>query len=403
MFMRIVHEYPKMALYRQNGEYIARVRLKGGERHSKSFAGMDADQAHDAALEWYKTQPWASGVMIGDSVSEVMESYIASIRAQGFPPNTVATYESCVRCYIVPNIGSMAIRDVKPYTIESMYNVLMLSGASNGGGISPNTVAKLHGMLKGAFGWAKRMGIIKESPMDDKKVTRPRSFVDEATSYTEDEMAMLSAELEMAMDDDSMIGHSVTKRNAAFAAYLSLSTGMRCGEVCALKGSDIVGLYNTDADGAYIHVAHTAVHVKGKGVVRQERPKNKPSIRNVSITKDIADVIIAHQLWNVDRLGPDALGYPLCTVIGGYMAPSSVSREFTEIRKDLDLPSGTSFHTLRHTHATWLLMNGIDIKTIQERLGHAKIETTLEIYSHVLPGRDLAAARAFASLFKGTV
>ena len=56
------------------------------------------------------------------------------------------------------------------------------------------------------------------------------------------------------------------------------------------------------------------------------------------------------------------------------------------------------FHTLRHTHATWLLYNGVDIRTVSERLGHAKVTTTLELYAHVLPGRDDLAAETFGEV-----
>ena len=66
------------------------------------------------------------------------------------------------------------------------------------------------------------------------------------------------------------------------------------------------------------------------------------------------------------------------------------------LRDELGLQRGTSFHPLRHTHATWLLLQGVDPKTVMERLGHAKVATTLELYGHVLPGRDAAAAQAFA-------
>ena len=54
-----------------------------------------------------------------------------------------------------------------------------------------------------------------------------------------------------------------------------------------------------------------------------------------------------------------------------------------------------TFHSLRHTHASWCLAHGVDLKTLSERLGHADEATTLRIYAHVMPGRDAAAARAF--------
>ena len=68
---------------------------------------------------------------------------------------------------------------------------------------------------------------------------------------------------------------------------------------------------------------------------------------------------------------------------------------------DLGLTEETVFHSLRHTHASWLLMNGFDMRTIQERLGHASVKTTLDIYGSVMPGRDQAAAAAFTDSICG--
>ena len=59
------------------------------------------------------------------------------------------------------------------------------------------------------------------------------------------------------------------------------------------------------------------------------------------------------------------------------------------------MPEGFTFHDWRHTHATWLLTHGVDLKTVSERLGHADEATTLRIYAHVLPGRDAYAASIF--------
>ena len=80
------------------------------------------------------------------------------------------------------------------------------------------------------------------------------------------------------------------------------------------------------------------------------------------------------------------------------MRPSDVSKAFLAVCRKLKLPRGTTFHSLRHTHASWLLASGCDIKTLSERLGHASVATTLNIYSHLMPGRDETAALAFAEV-----
>jgi len=86
---------------------------------------------------------------------------------------------------------------------------------------------------------------------------------------------------------------------------------------------------------------------------------------------------------------------------GGIARPSTVTRRFKSLVRELGLPEETVFHSLRHTHATWLLMHGFDMRTVQERLGHADVKTTLETYGSVMPGRDQAAAAAFTDSIYG--
>jgi len=74
--------------------------------------------------------------------------------------------------------------------------------------------------------------------------------------------------------------------------------------------------------------------------------------------------------------------------------PNSVTRALQVIAESVGLKS-IRLHDLRHAHATILLQQGVHPKIVQERLGHSSVATTLDIYSHVLPGLQEAAARRF--------
>ena len=95
---------------------------------------------------------------------------------------------------------------------------------------------------------------------------------------------------------------------------------------------------------------------------------------------------------------------PLVPDGGEWMKPSKFRYRFSALRKELGISRGVVFHTLRHTHATIWLMNGGDLKSLQERLGHADFATTARVYGHVVPGRDSQGAEAVsAALAEGTV
>ncbi len=90
-------------------------------------------------------------------------------------------------------------------------------------------------------------------------------------------------------------------------------------------------------------------------------------------------------------LGRNDAGLVFTTLEGGTIKPNIFTKEFERIAKRAEL-TGVSFHTLRHTHITQLLRDGENVKVISERAGHSSVATTLDLYGHVLPGMQEAAA-----------
>jgi integrase len=80
--------------------------------------------------------------------------------------------------------------------------------------------------------------------------------------------------------------------------------------------------------------------------------------------------------------------------------PDSVSATVSRLCRRLGLPKGASLHTVRHSHASLLLSDGVDIATVSERLGHSSVRTTAEIYSHALRGKDRAAAQSWDGIMQ---
>lgn len=176
------------------------------------------------------------------------------------------------------------------------------------------------------------------------------------------------------------------------AAYLSLWSGARCGEICALAADD----FRPTIDGRLeLHIGHT-ISETSAGLLRTA-PKSAAGMRTVAISHEAGRTLAAYlddQPGNM-RVRRDAPLIP--GENGSWMRPSMVSRCFSAMRDGLGLPREATFHTLRHTHAAWLIANGVDVRTVAARMGHAKVTMTLETYAHVMPGSDRAAADAFES------
>lgn len=358
-------------------------------RPYKSWPGsMTEEEAQRACDRWAEGLSPHAGLHVGRTIGDVCGSYIDHLELLGRAEGTVRAYRSLRRRYVDPALADVGVDEANPYVIEGAYAALMLGGGRNGCGVSARTVAQFHWFLSGMFRWAVRMGITASNPMPS--VERPRFDAREAVAYDAGQMRALSDALMAAIGSGGSGRRAVFRRNAAMAAYLSLHTGARCGECLALTRAKSI----MRADRC-VRVDATVVAGSG-GVHVQPFTKGKRG-RTLSVTDANLEVMREHAAWQ----DASYLRHPgshltlCCDDLGRPLRPSSVSASFSALRDDLGLPKGTSFHTLRHTHATWLIANGVDVRTVQERLGHAKIATTLELYAHVLPGRDAQAAESF--------
>ena len=152
-----------------------------------------------------------------------------------------------------------------------------------------------------------------------------------------------------------------------------------------------------------LRVARVLVEVRSRGKLIAKEPKSKASRRWVSTDARTDAVLEAHAAVQraalADRgiaTGPDT---PLFAhADGSSWRPAQLTSAFGRLCSDLGLSKGVHLHTLRHTHATYLIQQGADIVTVQRRLGHSSSRTTMDVYGHLLPGADGRAARSFAEI-----
>lgn len=351
-------------------------------------ADWDEGRAQAACDEWLAGLAPALSSSPSKRLAPMLEAYIHD-PVRGFSGNTVATYESALANYIAPVIGDVPYDALEPYMVQASYR-LALTDRPGRPRVSRTTLRKAHALLAGAYrSWRKQLG---RNPMLDVEPPSPERT--EPFALTEWDQEALADGLVSAMSSDATDAANVARRTTAFAAYLALNLALRCGEACWLDRR------------AWRRSAHD-VHVGGTVVekprlMRRDHPK-RGSAGNVAAAPAVEARMAAHVAWQdtwLSRPGPAA---PLVTYrADGRMArPSDVGREFKRLAAELGAPEGTTMHTLRHTHATWLIMNGYDMRTVQERLRHRDVRTTLALYTSVMPGRDASAARAFTGSIEG--
>jgi integrase len=169
---------------------------------------------------------------------------------------------------------------------------------------------------------------------------------------------------------------------------LSAATGARRGEVLALRWSDIHG--NDIVITRSLTQTRQTLEFKGTKSVRPRR---------VFLPGSVLISLAAHRTKQDEfrrQFGPEYradLDLIFANPDGTPLRPNSVSASVSLLCRRLGLPKGVSLHTLRHSHGSVLLADGVDLATVSERLGHSSVRVTADIYSHALRGRDQDAAR----------
>lgn len=342
-------------------------------RHQVSGKLTEAE-AQQLCSVWLKREDRLHRAIRCGSLSEECLDWVRQRAKSGLKHRTVKDYERAVRRYIVPTIGGMEVGDVDYYDVVGLYDSLVESGREDGKGLSPNSLTQLHAVLRGTFAALVERRIVPASPMA--AISRPRDpSAYEAVSLSEADAAALYAAMA-----EMVAGGSNRDRNMALGVLVALSTGMRCGEVCALRRRDRLTDSLVTVDGTVSEATNPPSRTP---------PKTAKSRRTLSVA-GVAGLVAAHIEWQDGFLAADR-DTPIVTTDGELTRPSTLSKWFKRAAIQLDLPRDVTFHSLRHTVATQMILAGEDMKTVSELLGHANVNITLGIYAHLVPGRTVEA------------
>ncbi len=289
--------------------------------------------------------------------------------------STFDLYRRDVDLHFTPALGTRRLGDVRPVDIDALLTRLLESGHS------PNTVRRLHRELRSAFQTATDLGLIEANPA---QAVQP-------PTVRQREMRVLS----VAESRRLLAAAADTPLHALL--YTALETGARRGELLALRWADI------DLPSRELRVRRTIREFAGRGIVELE-PKTHRSRRAVALSADGVDVLRRHRVEQDERrlrLGARWRAHDLVfpSGIGTHWRPSNMRRAFQKLAGEAEIEDVT-FHTLRHTCASLMAMQGVPITSISAQLGHASSAITYAIYAHVLPGMQHEAASRVASALR---
>ena len=317
-------------------------------------------------------------VTLGDWLRQWLKDY-ASMNTTD---RTQESYSSIVERHLIPSLGKVMLADLQPQHIQSYYAEKLSNGRADGkGGLSARSVVYHHRILSKAIDYAVKMGMVVRNVAD--VVQPPR--VQRVTMRT-----LSTEEVKSFLD---------TAQETDYYVYFAtlLYTGLRRGELLALKWRNLDLVKDT------LTVVETAYKL-GNGDYIIKEPKTAQSRRSVVLTPALGELFreyrIDQELLRI-QLGVslDADDFVFIRPDGSPINPNAVTLAFRRIIKTAGLRN-IRIHDLRHTHATLMLKAGVHPKVVSERLGHANIGITLDIYSHVLPGIQEEAAEKFDRIFE---
>lgn len=362
--------------------YAGRDPVTGKSRNLYRSLPADAheDEVRYAAEKLQADADMLKGKGVPFTVEGLVSFYIDSMESD-HSPTYIDGLRSNARCYIYPFLGSRPAGSVRPYEFARLYQRLLADGGKDGQPVSTSTVRKLHAWLKPAFSQLVQMGLLGANPLEG--VKRPKPCAGEVTPLTEPDLAALTEYLVPRCDT-----HRPGYNPLDCALWLDLNTGLRASELAGLQLRDVSSTRRELA------VRRCVVRVKGKGLAYKP-PKSAAGVRKVSLSdavlQPVVDLVKLRRQQTTDHATAPLFAKPG----GGMCEGDDISRRFRQVRELLELDKGYHLHTLRHTHATYLLESGVPMRTVQERLGHSNIGITLGTYGHVLPGSDAEAAAKF--------
>lgn len=377
------------------------------------------DKQNQKALELFVTefeQKVKNGMILagekitfGEFVGTWMKDHCAVRLAQ----KTIEGYQYNLERYILPELASYKMADIKPYTLTKIYNKLSQKTKKNGEPLSASTVQRCRKIVSSIFKTAVKWDVIpvdvsarSEAPPAVPTTGEKAFTIEQATTFLDGLGKAISCEHGGEANIDA-----ASKQMKLFF-YLALFCGCRRGEILALTWKDV------DFTQKEVTISKNTVALQHGRQTKQ--PKTPSGNRTISCPDIVIDLL---REWKTEQketmltLGTAWEGlrgadfdrnFIFITATGRQMHPESPTKAFRKtiarinatLPPDEQLPKIT-LHGLRHTSATLSIAEGADIVATSKRLGHSKVSTTLDIYAHALKTQDRKIADSLQNALIG--
>lgn len=351
----------------------------------------------------------------GIKFSVLVDSYLENYAFRELARTTAEGYEGILRKVIVPRFGFYSVRDLckKTLEIQSFINSL----ASGEKPLATSTIKRYTAVFSSVMSWAVQMGIAAKNPLDRIKPPKEAFKEPEPKSFSIEELNRFFVALDMPIistykahsrKSDSGPVHikeftECREIPEQFKVFFTLSafTGCRRGELVALDWD------NVDFENCIIRICKSCGKVKGGQIIKDL--KTASGRRVVTVDPEVMDLLNQWRIHQEElqmKMGTAWKGEGAVFIQddGRRMYLDTPTAKFRDIIQNYNsqcepedrLPE-ISLHGLRHTHASIMVNQNVDIAAISKRLGHSRTSVTLDFYTHAMQDSDRVASDKFSS------
>ena len=343
---------------RWEGRYIRSYDAENKAKYAYIYGKTYSEVKQKLADERSNTKKASVSTRSSLTYDELLDSWLHTSQLNT-KESTHARYAHLIRTHIKPQLGKYRLSTLSTEIIEDFIEFQLVSGRlDNTGGLAPKTVADILTIVKSTMDYAR----YKNLPVicNLSKLT---------IKNKEKEMRVLTQAEQDALISVLMDNMDLYK----FGVFLSLYTGIRIGELCALQWED----FNFTRTTHKIRKTMQRIQNTGNGAFSKTKivtsePKSQCSVREIPLPTFVADI------------AQKFVANPKAYVLTGndrYVEPRTMQNRFKSYVKDSGI-SDANFHALRHTFATRCVEVGFEIKSLSEVLGHANVNITLNRYVH---------------------
>lgn len=314
------------------------------------------------------------------TVGAYLEEWIRDVLPGAVRPSTEASYETLVRMHLVPGLGSIALDKLTPTHVRAFLRAKAAEvSVRTKRPLSDRTLQYLHAVLRLALEQARR----------DELVTRNVATLVAAPRVSREEIRPLTI-----VEAKALFAAAVTDRLRPLWLVL-VSLGLRRGEALALRWDDI------DLETGVVQIRRSLQRVRGKLLTVE--PKTERSRRALPLPAVLVEVLREHRRSQVaERLAAPAWVDPelvFTTHVGTPLEPRNVLRSFHALCRRAGVRE-VRIHDLRHAAASFLLLQGVDMRVVMGTLGHSRQATTSDLYTHLLEPVQRDAAERMDALLR---